>query len=123
MQQATAFWAATGLTAAQQQALASVNVQVADLAGARLGQASGNTITIDANAAGYGWYADGPGDRDDAFRLIGNGLWQAHEDGPAAGRMDLLTVVMHELAHVLGQDHQDHGLLASTLAAGTRKLA
>ena len=35
--------------------------------------------------------------------------------------MDLLTVVMHELGHVLGYDHDDDGVMAETLAAGVRR--
>jgi hypothetical protein len=32
--------------------------------------------------------------------------------------MDLRTVVLHELGHTLGRDHDDDGLMATTLAAG-----
>ena len=46
---------------------------------------------------------------------------------PAFGRMDLLTVVEHELGHVLGLGDLDpqavpHELLTTTLAAGVRRL-
>lgn len=34
--------------------------------------------------------------------------------------MDLLSVVMHELGHVLGFDHDEEGVMAETLAAGVR---
>ena len=77
--------------------LGAVTIQVADLPGLELGDTSGNTITVDATAAGYGWSVMHPGD--DTLR------------------MDLLTVVRHELGHVLGYEHGD-GLMAPTLAAG-----
>ena len=35
--------------------------------------------------------------------------------------MDLLTVLEHELGHLLGFDHQETGVMEDTLAAGTRK--
>ena len=46
--------------------------------------------------------------------------------GPAAGKMDLLTVVEHELGHELGLNDVDPGthpgdLMASTLPTGTRR--
>ena len=44
---------------------------------------------------------------------------------PAFGRMDLLTVVMHEFGHVLGYGDLDPNaqkLMSGTLDAGTRRL-
>ena len=37
-------------------------------------------------------------------------------------RIDLLTVVMHELGHILGFDHKETGVMAETLAAGSRPI-
>ena len=34
--------------------------------------------------------------------------------------MDLLTVLAHELGHLLGYDHDDDSVMAETLTAGTR---
>ncbi len=52
---------------------------------------------------------------------------QAIAGGAADGRMDLLTVMMHELGHVLGLDDLDSldnhdDLMAETLAIGFRRL-
>ncbi len=100
------------LAGASTTALAGVNVQVADLSGATLGQAAGNTIWLDRNAAGWGWFVD-PTPGDDLEFLRAGNQGEQH-------RMDLLTVVMHELGHVLGRDHDTDGVMAETLAAGVR---
>jgi hypothetical protein len=47
----------------------------------------------------------------------------ALETSPAFGRMDLLTVVMHELGHVIGHDDLDPDagdLMSATLYSGKR---
>jgi hypothetical protein len=72
-----------------------VTVSIGDLPELQLGLTVGRTITIDATAAGWGWSLS----------------------GRAAG-MDLATVVLHELGHALGLDHDDEGLMGDTLAAG-----
>jgi hypothetical protein len=44
-------------------------------------------------------------------------------DSPAAGRVDLLTVVAHELGHALGLDSDaSDGLMGEFLAPGVRRL-
>jgi hypothetical protein len=53
--------------------------------------------------------------------------WSIGTSSPATGEMDLLTVVMHELGHVLGlPDDSDltsaGDLMDETLATGTRRL-
>ena len=98
--QAIGIWTTTVLAAADLIALQSVNVQIANLPGNRLGQATRSLITIDDDASGYGW------------SLYGTNL---------PGRMDLLTAVLHEMGHVLGHDDDydpDHSgdIMSGTLA-------
>jgi hypothetical protein len=59
-------------------------------------------------------------------RLNEEGELFADSASEAYGDMDLLTVVMHELGHVLGLEDLDpdtHDLMSETLDAGVRQLA
>jgi hypothetical protein len=90
--EAIAEWQAAGVPASALATLKDTDIEIADLPGDYLGWESANgVILIDSNAAGYGWFVDPSGA---AFR----GTLQ----GPAAGQLDLLTVVAHEFGHVLG---------------------
>jgi Matrixin len=92
--------------------LAGIDVRIADLGGNTLGLASGHTIWLDDNAAGWGWFVDKTPRNDSEFRRPGN---QGEQH-----RMDLLTVLEHEIGHVLGFEHADSGVMRETLTAGTR---
>ena len=125
--QAAAAWAASALDQAELQRLASVQVLIADLPGARLGEASGTTITLDVDAAGYGWFVDATPEANEEFEPQAPGGLLADASGPAAERMDLLTAVMHELGHVLGHGDLDDDLLSNDvmngwLPAGVRRM-
>ncbi len=87
-------------------------IRIADLPGRLLGVTDGRLITIDANAAGLGWFVDAtPWDRSEFG--IDNGIGK---------RYDLLSVLVHELGHVLGHDHADEGVMAGVLRPGERSL-
>jgi hypothetical protein len=97
-----------------------VRFAVADLPGAELGREEGGTITLDADAAGHGWFVDPtPADSSEFRRRLADGALAATPGSAAYGRMDLLTAVNHELGHRLGFDHGD-GLMGEELEAGTR---
>ena len=72
-------------------------------------QAVGTTITIDADASGFGWFIDTTPAEDSEF------------DGTPPTGIDLLTVLLHEIGHVLGFGH-DSGLavMGEQLGAGER---
>ena len=79
-------------------------------------------------AAGYGWFVDEtPGD--DTEYAQGAQAWQlaAVAGSPAAGRLDLLTVLCHELGHMLGLadvpvEDGAARLMTAVLPSGTRRL-
>ena len=105
-------WEAAGVDTS---VLSGVKVQVRNLGGTTLGRASGNTIWLDDNAAGWGWFIDTtPADSGEFFRPGNQG---------EQNRMDLLTVVMHELGHLLQRDHDADGVMAATLVAGVRNIS
>ena len=104
-------WAASGLSAAQAAAIDSVTVAVADMPGWYLGAASPGLIQIDSNAGGFGWFIDStPLDDSEFGTTLSATRLGTSPSGAPAGRIDLLTTVMHELGHVVGLD--DSYLLA-----------
>jgi len=108
--------------------LDDVIFRIADLNGLTLGLTMENTVLIDINAAGHGWFVDETPFDDTKFDLssLNNDLL-ATNASDTFGRMDLLTVVMHELGHVLGLDDIDsktnaHDLMSHTLNMGVRRV-
>jgi hypothetical protein len=107
--EAFARWAGAGIDVS---ALSGIDVRIADLGGTTLSLASGTTIWLDDNAAGWGWFVDPTPADDSEFGTPG--------DQGEQGRIDLLTVLGHELGHLLGYPDAHSGLMGDTLAAGVR---
>jgi hypothetical protein len=100
------------------QGLASTQAVVEPLGGTELGEArpTQHLIILDPTAAGQGWFVDRTPLQDEEFSG-----GQALPGAPAAGRVDALTVVLHELAHMAGLSDDDGSpLMASVLPPGTR---
>jgi hypothetical protein len=114
VQEAIARWQDAGISPAQVSALSHVAVGIAEFPGPWLGMAFPGAIWIDQTAAGYGWYID-PTPADDSE-------FPALPGSPAYGKMDLLTVVEHELGHELGYgDNAGSGLMGVFLGTGERR--
>jgi Ca2+-binding RTX toxin-like protein len=99
--------------------LDAVRFEISDLSGATLGTTTDSTVWLDITAAGFGWFVDRSPEDDAEFSgaLTDDGR-RAEEGSEAAGAMDLLSVVTHELGHVLGVD--SHEALSGSLEAGER---
>jgi hypothetical protein len=101
--------------------LRTLDYQVANLPGRVVGLTSGRTITLDSNAAGRGWFVDPTPWSDAEFA---NG--QALAGSAASGKMDLLTVVLHEMGNAAGMPETQAGagsadLMADSLTVGLRR--
>src|SRR5262245_31001121 len=108
--EALARWQKAGLDVS---GLGPIDIRIADLPGATLGQAAGHTLWLEANADAWGSCVGATPRDDSEFSTPG--------DQGEVGRMDLLTVLEHEVGHLLGRDHEAYGVMQETLNAGTRR--
>jgi hypothetical protein len=102
-------WQAAGVNTS---GLGGIDVRISDLGGLTLGQAGDGVIWLDDNAAGWGWFVDPTPNDNSEFTTPG--------DQGEQGRMDLLTVLEHEVGHLLGREHAENGVMQETLSSGTR---
>ena len=108
--------------------LDDVTFLIADLTGDTLALAVDDTVIIDVDAAGHGWFVDDTPYQDTEFMPQNSDeVLTANQPSEAYGDMDLLTVVMHELGHVFGYqdldaENNDFEIMSDTLDEGVRYL-
>ena len=124
--QAVASWTATGISGDALERLAGMRLEITDLPGSYLA-AAGERIYLDRDAVGFGWYVDATPGENSEFAATSATGFRATKTSPAAGRMDLLTVLTHELGHVLGRDDLDPAIapddiMAEVLQPGVRRV-
>jgi hypothetical protein len=129
VQDAIARWTAAGISPAQVNELEQTQFTIDDIPTATvLGVTLTHQVIIDSNAAGYGWYVGTASRSNAAFsQQVATSELRADPNSPAAGRMDLLTVVMHEMGHELGLPDFDpqsnpYSLMNGILDTGVRRL-
>src|SRR5579884_2826435 len=104
--EAISLWQAAGISSNDVELLREASVKLTDLPTPYLGLTSGLQIWISQNADDYGWSVN-----------------PNPAAPPVPGKLDLLTVVAHEMGHVLGySDHDTHDLMDYYLSPGERFL-
>jgi hypothetical protein len=104
--------------------LDQVTVLMSDLPDQLLGATTETTIVLDSDAAGWGWFVDPRPEENSEFTIrVADGVFEASSSSPAAGHMDLLTTVVHEMGNAMGfaEDAGDD-VAGVTLKAGERRL-
>jgi hypothetical protein len=125
--EAILLWTGLGLNVQQQHALENFQVEVATLPAGYLGLTAGATVWLDPNADGYGWFIDATPADNQEFPVLPGDVYVATAGSRAAGRIDLLTVLAHELGHLLGlpsieQPRRAGDVMTETLPPGVRRL-
>ncbi len=115
---------AAGISPSAIDQLREIEFVITDLDGSLLGLQTPGRILIDRTAAGRGYFVDLTPGLDEEFEDIAGRL--VASDAAAQDRVDLLSVLLHELEHALGADHEaalgEHHLLAPTILPGERRL-
>ena len=114
------YWLDAG---ASSEVLDLAQFSVANLEGKVAAVTRGAQVVFDASGAGFGWFVDPTPHEHGEFKQGSTLGMDAPESSPAHGRLDLLTVLIHELGHVLGMSPQvNDDVMSLYLDAGERRL-
>ncbi|CAB5137262.1 hypothetical protein D3OALGB2SA_4008 [Olavius algarvensis associated proteobacterium Delta 3] len=125
---AVAHWKTVNIVDEHSLNLQNVRLEISDLPDQTLARTRANLITLDDNAAGHGWFIDKtPWDDNEFQNVIYDWEMRANANSPAVGKIDLLTVLMHEMGHIMGLPDVPAGidpsrLMTGILPAGVRRL-
>ena len=114
------YWLQAG---ASQKVLDSIQFHIADLDTNVAAITEGAQITLDATGAGWGWFIDPtPLDNSEFIQGANFGM-DAPKDSAAYGKLDLLTVLIHEMGHALGMTPKlADDVMTRILDTGERRL-
>ena len=122
---AEARWSASGVAPAMIERLKQTRIVVTDLPAGYLALTEGNQILLSRDATGFRWFVDPTPAVDEEFARLGAGSELNAMDPKAVDRIDLLTVVEHEMGHILGLGDLDASLdllMSDQLGVGIRRL-
>lgn len=117
-------WTSTGISDREIELLSRAHVTIGDLPSDAVGQRVGNTIVLDRDAAGNGWFVDDTPNDDSEFTAHATTSQLIAIDPDATGRIDLLTTLIHEFGHMLDLPDlwEPANVMHAYLAQGVRKL-
>lgn len=121
-------WQAAGLTEPQRAAIDRVKFELTEIGGWCLGSSSEGLVQLDRKAAGHGWFIDPtPMDDDEFAKPVSATCAYTAPQGSPAGRIDLLTTVLHEMGHAAGltdayEARSRDNLMHGYLTVGERRL-
>ncbi|MDR2189527.1 MAG: hypothetical protein LBE62_16015 [Azonexus sp.] len=135
LSQARQYWLNQGASPSR---LSQASFAIADLPTGWAARTEGTQITLDASGAGWGWFVDPSPENNTEFVSASTDPgeqallmdYTALPGSEADGRLDLLTVLIHELGHVLGipmpqaaagEDGMNH-VMSQYLEPGQRRL-
>jgi hypothetical protein len=113
---ALADWARVGFD------LSGVRFVVTNLPGGELGEVGHGVVYLDDDAASHGWFIDPTPALDEEYQALGTRLRAV--DAKAVDRVDLLSVIEHELGHLAGLEDlvgSSQDLMSGVLGTGVRR--
>jgi hypothetical protein len=119
-------WSKSGASKEQIKTMRSVAILINDIPGNFIASSENGSIKLDKDGGGYGWYFDRTPDSDEEF-VLNKTTTDFIPTIDTKGKIDLLTVLMHELGHQAGledeyQPKESKGLMYGYINPGERKM-